>query len=334
MKEAGFYEKIDDNKVRCVLCPHLCIISDGKKGVCGVRENRDGRLYSLVYGRIIAAHVDPVEKKPLFHFQPGSRTFSIATPGCNFKCSFCQNWQISQITEEIERTEEVSPEEVVRGAIRTGSSSISYTYTEPTIFFEFARDTGKIAREKGLKNIFVTNGYITKEGLEASLEFLDAANVDLKSFRDEFYKKFCRGKLSPVLDAIKWMKEKGIWIELTTLIIPGENDGEGELRDIAVFIKKELGDSVPWHVSRFHPDYKLLSHESTPPSTLFKAYEIGKKEGLKYVYVGNLPGSKGENTYCPSCGKIVIGRWGFTITEYRIKEERCQHCGQKIDGIF
>jgi pyruvate formate lyase activating enzyme len=332
MKEAGFYE-VKNGKIRCLLCPHFCIIGEGKRGVCGVRVHRDGKLWTEVYGKIIAAHLDPVEKKPLFHFFPGTRTFSIATPGCNFQCPFCQNWEISQVVDGIDKIDYVYPEEVVTAALKTGAHSISYTYTEPTIFFEFAMDTGIIARKKGLKNIFVTNGYISQDALSACSDFLDAANVDLKSFREDFYKKLCKGRLSPVLDAIKWMKSKGIWVEITTLLIPGENDDPSELRDIARFIV-EIGDTTPWHISRFHPDYKFLSHPLTPSESLFRAYEIGKEEGLKFVYVGNLPGTDKENTYCPSCGKIVIGRWGFTITEKNIKEGKCIYCGQKIDGAF
>lgn len=332
MKEALFYD-LQGDKVRCSLCPHFCLLGEAKKGICGVRVNKGGKLWTEVYGRIIAAHLDPVEKKPLFHFLPGTKTFSIATPGCNFQCPFCQNWEISQIVDGIDKIEEVSPEDVVNAGLKTGANSISYTYTEPTIFFEFAMDTGIRARKMGLKNIFVTNGYISTSALSSAESFLDAANVDLKSFREEFYKKMCKGKLYPVLDAIKWMKKHGIWVEITTLLIPNENDDPSELRDITRFIF-ELGDTTPWHISRFHPDYKFLSLHPTSPEVLYRAYEIGKSEGLKFVYIGNLPGTDKENTYCPFCGKVVLRRRGFTITEKNMEEERCVYCGQKIDGIF
>lgn len=288
MKEALFYQKLDGNKVRCELCPHLCLIANGRRGICGVRENQGGILYSLVYGRIAAAHVDPIEKKPLYHFLPGSTSYSIATVGCNFRCDFCQNFGISQ-AREIEG-EAVEPGDIVREALSLGCQSVSYTYTEPTIYFEFAYDTAKLAREKGLKNVFVTNGFITEPPLRMIAPYLDAANVDLKSFRDEYYHKYCGGKLEPVLKALKLYKELNIWLEVTTLVIPGLNDSETELMDIANFIKNELGEGVPWHVSAFYPIYKMTDRPPTPAETIYKARDIGLKAGLKYVYTGNLPG--------------------------------------------
>lgn len=333
MKEALFYKK-ENESIKCYLCPHHCTIKNGKRGVCGVRENINGQLISLSYGKVIAAHVDPIEKKPLFHFLPGTKSFSIATPGCNFQCPYCQNWSISQIVDEmLNKAEDIIPEDIVRYAERTASASISYTYTEPTIFFEFAMDIGSLAIRKGLKNVFVTNGFITEEGLKEAKNFLHAVNVDLKSFRESFYKKLCKGKLQSVLDALKWMKSNGIWVEVTTLIIPDENDSEEELKDIARFIKKELGSETPWHITRFHPDYKMIYKTATPSEKIERARTIGLEEGLKYVYTGNLPGHPGENTYCPSCGKIVIKRTGFTLERINIKDGKCKSCGEKIDGV-
>ncbi len=334
MKEAMFYERLDARKVRCFLCGHRCIISDGRRGICGVRENRDGTLYSLVFGKVISMNVDPIEKKPLFHFMPGSRSFSIATVGCNFRCLHCQNFEISQYPKEHEGEiigEDVSPAEIVDAAIRTGCQSISYTYTEPTIFFELAYETARLAHEKGLKNIFVSNGYTSPEATKVIAPFLDGNNIDLKG-DDEFYKKVCGARLQPVLDTIRLMKELGVWVEVTTLIIPEHNDSEDGLRRIAEFIKSIDAD-MPWHVTQFYPTYKLLSEPRTPVRILRRAREIGLDAGLRYVYEGNVPGEGGENTYCPSCGELLIHRYGFSIIENRIKDGRCFKCGTAIAGI-
>lgn len=335
MKEAMLYEKIGDKKVQCNLCAHQCKINDGKKGICLVRENKDGTLYTLVYGRIISQNVDPIEKKPLFNFYPGTTAYSIATVGCNFKCQFCQNWEISQMIrdEHLIMGNEASPELIVENAKRYGSKSIAYTYTEPTIFFEYAYDTAKLAHESDIKNVFVTNGYMTEEAIKKIEPYLDAANVDLKSFSDDFYRKLCGAKLQPVLDALKLMKKLGIWVEVTTLIIPTLNDSSEELREIAKFIFNELGEETPWHISRFYPAYKLRDKPPTPIETIHKAREIGLNEGLKYVYEGNVPGSTGENTYCPNCKNLVIQRWGYNILKKNIKDGICQHCNYKIESI-
>ncbi len=335
MVEARLYQKLEDGRVQCNLCAHRCRIAPGKLGICGVRENRNGTLYTLVYGKVISQAVDPVEKKPLFHFYPGTTAFSIATVGCNFRCQFCQNWEISQMPREEGRIigGNVPPETIVRNAKRYGSRSIAYTYTEPTIFFEYAYDTAVLAREEGIANIYVTNGYMTPEMLEAFHPYLDAANVDLKAGRDEFYRQYCGARLQPVLDSLKKMKSMGIWVEVTTLVIPGLNDSEEELRSIAEFIVKELGPETPWHVSRFHPHYKMLDRPPTPVATLHRAREIGLKVGLRYVYEGNVPGSEGENTYCYNCGRLLIRRFGFSILEYRIANGRCYNCGATIDGV-
>lgn len=342
MKEALLYEKLDEKRVRCHLCAHRCVIAEGRKGVCLVRENRGGALYTLVYGIPLSQAVDPIEKKPLFHFYPGSTAFSIATAGCNFRCRFCQNADISQMPRERGQIlgRQASPEEVVRSARRYGSRSIAYTYTEPTIFFEYSYDIARLAHAEGIASVYVTNGYMTGEMLEMFQgvtgnhePWLDAANVDLKAFRDETYKKVCGARLQPVLDALKKMKELGVWVEVTTLVVPEMNDSEAELRDIAQFIAGELSVETPWHVSRFHPDYQMHDRGATPAATLRRAYDLGREAGLRYVYVGNMPGAHLEDTQCPSCGQRVVGRWGFQVTERSIRDGRCAHCGAIVDGV-
>lgn len=333
MREALLYEKLDGGKVECSLCSHRCKISPGKRGLCGVRENRDGILYSLVYGRIIARNVDPIEKKPLFNFHPGSRSFSIATVGCNFRCLHCQNYDISQYPKEHPDIpgEEVTPEQVVGEAEIAGCESIAYTYTEPTIFFEFAYDCARLAREKGIKNVFVSNGYTTPEATRLIAPYLDGNDIDLKG-DDDFYRKICGARMQPVLDTIKLMKELGVWVEVTTLIIPSHNDSADFLKWVAEFIKS-VDSGMPWHVTQFYPTYKLMDQPRTPIETLRTAREIGLKTGLKYVYEGNVPGEGGENTYCPSCGALLIERFGFTLKDVRLKNSACPDCGTSIDGV-
>lgn len=334
--EALLYEPVKDKTVQCILCNQKCIIRDGKRGLCSVRENRNGVLETLVYGRVIARHVDPIEKKPLFHFFPGSLAYSIGTVGCNFRCRFCQNADIAQMATDHDGRimgQTFSPEQMIEEAIRTGCKSIAYTYTEPTIFFELAFDMAKLAHLKGLKNIFVTNGYISAEALEMVSPFLDAANVDLKAFTDEFYKKQCNARLEPVLETLRKMKQIGVFVEVTTLIIPGLNDDPDELRHLAEFIANDLGDDTPWHVSRFHPTYKLIDRPSTPVATLLGAREIGLGAGLKYVYTGNIPGEGTESTVCYSCGNPVIRRRGFTVLENRVQNNLCPDCGAVIHGV-
>jgi len=335
MHEALFYTEKEDKKVSCGLCPHRCVIASGAKGVCGVRKNTGGRLESLVYGRIIAEHVDPIEKKPLFHFYPGSRAFSIATVGCNFRCRHCQNAEISQMPRDkgMIMGSDRTPDEIVHAAQESGCMSISYTYTEPTIYYEFAFDTARRARELGIKNNFVTNGFINPEPLETIQPYLDAANIDLKSFSDEFYKNVCGARLQPVLEAIRLYKKLGIWIEITTLVIPGLNDSPRELNQIASFIA-EVGVDVPWHVTAFHPMYRMLDRPRTNVAILQRAREIGKQAGLRYVYTGNVPGAEGENTYCYQCGRLLIRRFGFFIQENNLKDGHCPDCGGVIDGRF
>ena len=287
MKEALLYQKLDKNKVRCNLCAHRCVISSGNDGICKVRENINGILYTKVYGRTIAQHVDPVEKKPLYHFYPGSKAYSIATPGCNFHCHFCQNWDISQIIngEIPESGQKATPEQIVWDAKHTGCKSIAYTYTEPTIFFEYSYDTARLAHETGLKNIYVSNGYMTYEMLDVMSPYLDAVNIDLKAFRDETYRRIIGARLQPVLDNLKKIKQLGIWLEVTSLIIPGINDDPKEIRDMANFIAVELGLDVPWHISRFFPAYKMNNVTETPLKTLQVAKKIGLEAGLNYVYI-------------------------------------------------
>jgi len=334
-KEALLYEKLENKLVHCYLCAHQCRIADTKFGICGVRQNLAGTLYSQVYARVIAAHVDPIEKKPLYHFLPDSYSFSIATVGCNFRCGFCQNWEISQanVRDGFQSAEkEFSPEEIVESALKNNCQSISYTYTEPTIYFEFALDCAKLAKEKGLSNVFVTNGYMTKEATEMIRPYLDAANIDLKYFRDDSYKKICSASLQPVLDSIKLMQKVRIWIEITTLVVPGSNDSEEELSDIAKFISG-IDKNIPWHISRFYPNYKFSEQEPTPEKTLKLAEESGHKAGLKYVYVGNVYGW-GNNTFCHKCKKMLIKREGFSITENNIEQGKCIYCKEAIPGIF
>lgn len=354
MREASYYERLDDNRVLCTLCRHYCEIRDGKRGVCGVRINHAGKLYTLVYDSVISRNVDPIEKKPLFHFYPGSRAYSIATVGCNLRCFFCQNFEISQYPKGIHRHdkaietegaeticpmleettpgEKVTPEQIVESALISGCATIAYTYTEPTIFYELAFDTAKLASQRGLKNIFVTNGYITNEALTNIRPYLHAANIDLKGFDERFYKKICGANLQPVLDSIRVYRELGIWIEVTTLIIPNHNDSDEELKQIAEFIRG-IGVEIPWHVSQFYPAYKLIDQPRTPISTLRKAREIGLSVGLRYVYEGNVPGEGGESTYCYKCKEPLIERYGFSIVENHIRNSECPRCGIRIDGV-
>ncbi|HSA31285.1 MAG TPA: AmmeMemoRadiSam system radical SAM enzyme [Candidatus Omnitrophota bacterium] len=332
--EAMLYEKLDRGMVHCKVCAHECRIQPSNYGICGVRQNIDGTLYSLVFAECVAAHVDPVEKKPLYHFRPGTSTFSIATMGCNFKCGFCQNWQISQIAgayTALPITKELAPRLVVELALDRGCGSISYTYTEPTVFFEYAFETAKLAHAAGLSNIFVTNGYMSASALDLIGPFLDAANVDLKSFNELTYRTSCRASLQPVLETIRRMKKMGIWTEITTLIIPGENDSDEELHTIAGFIA-ELDTEMPWHISRFHPDYRYSRSEPTPLSSLERTLAIGKKAGLKYVYLGNV--AEGSDTFCPGCSKPLIRRSGYKTGPISLHQGRCTKCQAVISGVW
>jgi len=334
MKEALLYEKLKDNLLHCYLCSHHCRITEGKFGFCGVRQNIAGKLYTHAYGGVAAAHIDPIEKKPLYHFLPGSSSFSVATIGCNFRCGFCQNWQISQSSfrQGSGIGEELTSSQIVEQALKNKCRSISYTYTEPTIFFEYALETAKLAKEKGLYNVFVTNGYMTKEALLLIKPYLNAANVDLKFFKEASYKKICAASLEPVLDSIRLMKEMGIWVEATTLVVTGENDSEEELSAIAGFIAS-VDKDMPWHISRFHPDYKFSDYTATSEAVLKKAQNLGAAAGLKFVYLGNVEGL-GNNTYCPACKKLLVEREFFSIIEDNIKQGKCSFCNAAVPGIF
>ncbi|MDJ0801801.1 MAG: AmmeMemoRadiSam system radical SAM enzyme [Desulfobacterales bacterium] len=335
--EALLYEPLDDRKVRCRLCAHRCKVSDGRAGICGVRVNRRGRLETLVYGKLVARNVDPIEKKPLFHYLPGSRSYSIATVGCNFKCRFCQNADIAQLPAErpgLIVGEEAAPEDVVAEAVATDCASIAYTYTEPTVFFEFALAVAQQAKAAGLGNVFVTNGYMSAEALDMVAPYLDAANVDLKAYSDEFYREMCGARLAPVKATLKGMRARGVLVEVTTLVIPGLNDAPSELKALATFLVDELGPETPWHLSRFHPTYRLTDRAHTPVETLKAAHQIGLEAGLKYVYIGNVPGSGSENTYCPGCGNIIINRFHYHARARLIDGNHCAYCHTPIDGIF
>ncbi len=334
MKEAMLYRRLVDNQVHCFLCSQQCHIGPDEVGKCGVRQNRDGTLWSLVYGKIIAQHIDPIEKKPLFHFFPGSYSYSIATAGCNFECLFCQNADISQSPRVYGgiQGQSISAESIAERAQREGCATISYTYTEPTIFMEYALDVAALARERGIENIFVSNGYMSKEALEAASPLIGAANVDLKAFNDNFYREQCGARLKPVLITLEGMKKKNIWLEVTTLLIPGLNDDEAELKELARFLVG-LGPEIPWHVSRFHPAYRLTGTGSTPVDTIRRAREIGLEAGLHYVYTGNVPGDSGENTYCHSCGALLIKRVGYSIKKQNLKDGVCGKCGSVPAGV-
>lgn len=335
IREAMLYDKLAGGIVHCSLCAHRCTINPGRRGICGVRENKDGVLYSLVYGTLIAGHVDPVEKKPFFHVYPASRSYSIAAVGCNFRCEFCQNHEISQMPRStlMIMGEDISCAEIVARAKNSGSKTIAYTYTEPTVYFELAYETAILACEEGLKNVFVTNGFMTKEAMETIAPYLAAANVDLKSIRDDFYQKQCGARLGPVLETLKKMKQAGIWLEITTLLIPGINDSDQELRDIAKFIVR-LGADTPWHISRFHPQFKLRDVPVTPLASLHRAVETGREHGLKYVYSGNVPGDDGENTYCSNCRSLLIERHGFNVISTNLTGNKCLNCKTELEGIY
>ncbi len=336
MQEALLYTKRKNLDVDCFLCNHFCTIANHRRGLCGVRENRDGVLQSLVYGKIVAENVDPIEKKPLFHVFPGSRTLSISTVGCNFSCRHCQNASVSQpgsFSADAVPGQFRTAEDIVANAVATGCDSISYTYVEPTIFIEFAIDCMELGYSKGLRNYFVSNGYMSEEAVKLLLPFLDAINIDLKSFSDSFYRKICAARLQPVLDTIQSMSDAGVWVEVTTLLIPGLNDSEKELQEIADFLVS-VDPSIPWHVTGFYPAYKLTECLATSPESLEKARQIGIAAGLNFVYVGNRPGTGGENTYCPSCAAELITRRSFSILKDCLKDGRCQYCNYPISGLW
>jgi len=335
LKEALFYEKKENDVALCRLCHHHCRIGDGAGGLCGVRENRAGILSSMVYGRTVAEHIDPIEKKPLFHFLPSSTSYSISTVGCNFRCRHCQNYEISQYphvadVESIGRQR--SPESIVDAAVAGACRSISYTYVEPTIFYEFAYDCAILAHQRGLKNVFVSNGYMGTEVAKSMAGVIDGVNIDIKAFTEEFYHQVCGAKLAPVLENVQLLHDLGLWLEITTLVIPGWNDSDAELREIAGFIKG-VDANIPWHVTAFHPTYKMLDRAPTQAASLRRAMDIGFEEGLRFVYCGNIPDSGGESTHCPACQSLLVDRHGFKAVS-SLLEGHCHTCGESIVGVW
>lgn len=334
MHRAKLWVKKDQGEVQCRLCSHFCRLEPGESGKCGVRSNQEGVLMTLVFDRVAAINVDPIEKKPLFHFQPGSQSFSLGTMGCNFSCTFCQNDSLSQTPKTTGRVsgEQVTPQQLVDTALLHQCSSISYTYSEPTVFFELMFETCVKAREKGLANVLVSNGFMSRECLQELEPLVQGINVDLKSYRNDFYQEYCGGTIKPVLTNLKKIKEMGWWLEVTTLLIPGLNDTEQEMKDLASFVFRELGPDTPWHISRFHPCYKMSDRGSTPFSTLEKAYAAGKEAGLAYVYLGNVPGQGIESTHCPKCTAVVLQRSGFSTRKTGLIHGKCSKCGGAIAG--
>jgi pyruvate formate lyase activating enzyme len=336
MKESVLFERLKEKKIRCLACAHGCVIKPGRRGKCRVRENVDGTLMSLVFGKVVSMSVDPIEKKPLFHFLPGSRSLSMATVGCNLRCRHCQNYEISQFPRLRPDSgipgEDMTPAQIVDNAAEARCESISYTYTEPTIFLEFAYETAVLARDRGIRNVFVSNGFMTSRSARLIAPLLDGNNIDLKG-DDEFYRDICGARLEPVQDTIALMKESGVWVEVTTLIIPGLNDSEKTLGEIAGFIAG-IDPGIPWHVSRFHPTYKMLDRPSTPVESLRRAVRIGGEVGLKYVYEGNVPGGGGENTLCPACGSLLISRVGFRVEQNMLRKGSCPNCGSLQAGVW
>lgn len=333
LKEAMYWDELAGGAVQCQLCPRKCVLRPGERGFCRVRKNIDGKLYSLVYGKPVAIHLDPIEKKPLFHFLPGSLAYSLATVGCNLGCLYCQNWEISQASPEEVKFINKTPEELVEEALSTGAQSIAYTYTEPTIFYEYMLETAKLARERGLKNVVVTAGYINPEPLKELLKYIDAIKVDLKAFNDNFYRRIVGGRLGPVLETLKTIKEEGVWLEIVYLVIPRENDNEAEIREMSQWILKNLGENTPLHFTRFYPTYKLKNLPPTPEATVKKARQIALEEGLKYVYTGNLGDPVTESTYCPNSNEIAIERKGFFVTKNNLNKGICPN-GEQIPGIW
>ncbi len=335
LKQAVLWDKGDGGAVQCRLCHHHCRIVEGKLGICGVRKNVGGKLYSLSYDCVCAANSDPIEKKPLYHFQPGSRSFSIASPGCNFHCDFCQNWQISQVNQDdMQYGRAIEPRDIIDSAIHANCKSVAYTYTEPTIFIELAEACARLAKERGLANVFVSNGYMTTEAIDYAKGWLDGINVDLKAFTEAFYRKHCMASLEGVLETIRYIaRHTAIWMELTTLLIPGLNDSADELKRMTEWIVNEAGPHIPWHVSRFYPQHRLLDVEPTSEEAIETACAIGKAAGLQYIYVGNLPGNKGECTFCPSCNALLIERKGYSVRVRDLDDGRCRRCGRTIEGF-
>ena len=333
-KLSPYFTSLNGGEIQCELCPHRCRVSKGKRGLCRVRENREGKYYSLVYGNPCAVHLDPIEKKPLFHVLPATTSFSIATAGCNFQCKFCQNWEISQASPEDIYSYDAPPDLIVKKAEEMRARSIAYTYVEPTVFYEYMIDIAELAKRAGLLNVTHSNGFINPGPLRNLCKVLDAANIDLKGFTESFYREICSGELNPVLDTLKILKQEKIHIEITNLMIPTKNDEMPVLKEMCLWIKKELGGETPIHFSRFYPLYRLKSLPPTPVSTIERARAVALSAGLEYVYIGNVPGHEAENTFCPKCQKPVIRRTGYMIGEVHLKAGKCKFCGKPIPGIW
>ncbi len=334
MREALFYKKLKDGSVQCQLCPHFCVLKEKERGKCGVRENRDGKLVSLAYGRPCSLAIDPIEKKPFYHFLPGEAALSLATVGCNLKCKFCQNSEISQARPEEVPFKEIKPEEIVEMAKKQGTKIIAYTYTEPTIFYEYMLETAKLAKKAGIKNVIVSNGFINPVPLKKLCKYIDGANIDLKSIEDKFYREVCEARVKPILETLKILKKEKIWTEITNLIIPTLNDSEGGIKKLVEWVKENLGKETVLHFTAFYPCHKLLGLSPTPIETLKKARKIALDRGIKYVYTGNLPDEEGNNTFCPKCNKMLIQRRLFSITENNLNKGKCPKCHEKIDGVW
>jgi pyruvate formate lyase activating enzyme len=333
-KISPYFTPLGGGEIQCELCPKRCRVQKGHRGFCRVRENRDGKYYSMVYGNPCAVHVDPIEKKPFFHVLPTSTSFSLATAGCNFQCKFCQNWEISQAFPEDLNNDDVPPELIVKRAKELGARSVAYTYVEPTVFYEYMFDTGLLAKKAGLLNVCHSNGFINAEPLRNLCRVMDAANIDLKGFSEDFYREICSGELHPVLEALKIYRQSKVHLEITNLVIPTKNDDMDVLKEMCLWIKKELGGETPVHFSRFYPLYKLKGLPPTPVSTLERARSIALSVGLEYVYIGNVPGHEGENTFCPKCKRVIIKRAGYMVGEVNLKEGKCKFCGKPIPGIW
>ena len=334
VREAMHYKKLEEDRVECEICPRECKIAPKERGYCGVRENEGGVYKTLVYGRACSANVDPIEKKPLSHFLPGTQALSIATAGCNVECKFCQNWEISQFRPEQIRDMNLQPETLVSEARKRKIESIAFTYSEPIVFYEYMHDTAKLAKKEGVASVMISNGYIKEEPMAQLCEHLSAVKIDLKAFTEKFYKETCSGKLQPVLDTLKLLKKKEMWFEIVVLIIPTLNDSEDEISEMCSWVFGELGPNVPIHFSRFHPTYKIKNLPPTPISTLTRARETAMRASLNYAYVGNIPGHEGESTYCPCCKKMIVKRTGYRVSAIAIENGKCTFCDCPIPGVW
>jgi len=334
IKEVPYYEKLEDQMIRCGICPKKCRVGESERGFCGNKENRGGTYYTLAYGNPCSAHVDPIEKKPLFHYLPATKAFSISAAGCNFDCKFCQNWQLSQVRPEQTRNYDLPPEKAVDYALETGSESIAYTYGEPVVFYKYMHDCAAAGRERGVRSVMISNGYINPEPMRALCKVLDAVKIDYKAHTEKFYSETCLGHLEPVQDTLKVLKEEGMWFELVYLVVPTLNDSRDEIREMAGWMLDNLGPDVPLHFSRFQPMYKLKNLQPTPLSTLEMAHDTCRERGLNYVYIGNVPGHSAESTFCPNCGKVVIQRYGYVIQKNNLRGGKCGSCGHPIPGVW